>query len=319
MAVDSQTYVLHGLTIRSELTLDEPTVDVRPHDVLLRRGEPREVPQDVPEGELVAELVRNGRRGYTVVRDKDGVLVRFGGLAEFHIGIDDGTITSYSPASTDNRILSILATGTVLSVYLTMNGLCVLHAAAVEVENRAVVFTGLSGMGKSTCAAMACATGAKLIADDALVVELADEPRVLPGASHIRLRKKASSILDDFSPRPPSWETVDGRVAVAPARFTESAVTAALVVPRPSREARELQLKRIRGSRALPLLLAFARVPVWKDRRVVQRQFRNLAALADRLPVIEATVPWGPPFDVKPVKDLLAVVGGTTAGQHLME
>lgn len=306
--MDSNTYVLHGLTIRSELTLDEPTVDVRSHDVLVREGAVRDVPEEVPDGELVAELVRGDRRGYTVVRDKGGVLVRFGGLAEFHIELDTGTITSHAPASIDKRILSILVTGTVLSVYLTMVGRCVLHAAAVEVANRAVVFTGLSGMGKSTCAAMACATGARFIADDVLVVELADEPHVLTGASHIRLRKKASSILDDFSPRPRSWETVDRRVALAPVRCTEPTPLVGLVIPRPSRKANRLELERVRGKRALPLLLAFARVPVWMDSQVVRTQFRSMAALADRVPVLEATIPWGPPFEIELMRQLLESV-----------
>ncbi|HLF44658.1 MAG TPA: hypothetical protein VJA46_14190 [Acidimicrobiia bacterium] len=299
------TYLLHGLKLSSELALDEPTVDHQPPDLWIRIGEAREIPDEIPEGEVVAELVLGGRRGYTVVETHEGLLVRFPLLADFLINHETQTIISHSAETTDPRFLSILLPGTVLAVYLSMLGRCVLHASAVEANGRAVVFAGISGMGKSTCAAMACAVGARLITDDLLVVELSDQPHAVPGASHVRLRQQASSILDVFPTRPHSWETVDGRVAVAPPGCPNLTQIAGVVIPRPSRDIERLEVQAITASQAMPRLLAFARVPGWKRTDVVRSQFMNTGALANRVRVFEAAIPWGPPFDVDPVRQLV--------------
>ena len=297
--------LLHGLVLSSEISLDEPTVAGRPPDVWAKMGPPLDGSDEFPEREVVAELVVGGRRAYAVAETGHKLWLRFPGLADFLINPVSHTVSCHLSGSSDPRFLSILLPGTALSVYMSMLGRCVLHASAVEVGGRAVVFAGLSGMGKSTCAALACASGARLITDDVLVVESSDEPEALPGASHIRLREQASSILSLFAIRPRSWEMVDGRVAVAPLPYTESAPIAGLVIPRPSRDIDRLEVRRLRASQAMPRLLAFARIPGWKKKDVVRRQFLQMGALADQVPIFEASIPWGPPFDIEPVRELV--------------
>ncbi|MEX1133481.1 MAG: hypothetical protein WED83_01405 [Acidimicrobiia bacterium] len=298
-------YSLHGLLLSSELALDEPTVEGHPPDLWARIGDSREIPDEIPKGEVVADLVVGGRLFYSVAETDNGVWVRFPGLADFLIDHETRTIISHSGESTNPRFLSILLSGTVLAVYLNMLGSFVLHASAVEANDRAVVFAGVSGMGKSTCAAMACATGNRLITDDLLVVELSDQPRAVPGTSHIRLRQQASSILDAFATRPPSWDTADARVAVGPPRYSIPAPIAGIVIPRPSRNLDILQVQRVRGAQAIPLLLAFARVPGWRRAEMVRSQFMHIGALAERVPVFQVSIPWGPPFDVGQIGELV--------------
>jgi len=299
------TYLLHGLILNSEIPLDEPIVDLQPPDLWARIGAAREVPDEISEGDVVAELIMGSRRLYMAAETDHGLLVRFPGLADFIIDHESQTIICHSAESTDPRFVSILLPGTVLAVYLSMLGRCVLHASAVEANGRAVVFVGFSGMGKSTCAAMACATGARLITDDLLVTDLSDKPEAVPGASHIRLREKASSILDAFGNRPRSWETADGRTAIAPPRYTSRAPIAGIVIPLPSRDLDRLEVRRIRAHEALTRLLPFARVPGWTRRDVVRSQFMNIGALANRVPVFEIAIPWGPPFEVGPIGKLV--------------
>jgi hypothetical protein len=298
-------YSLHGLILSSELPLDEPIVDWQTPDLRARIGATREIPDEIPDREVVAELVLGGRPGYTVAETDEGLLVRFPGLADFVIDHESRTITCHSAESTDPRFLSILLPGTVLAVYLSMLGRCVLHASAVEANGRAVAFVGVSGMGKSTCAAMACATGARLITDDLLVAELSDGADAVPGTSHIRLRQKASSILDEYAIRPPSWETADGRLAVAPPRHASTAPIAGVVIPRPTRGLDSLEVHRVRAPEALTVLLPFARVPGWTRRDVVRRQFMSIGSLVNRVPVFEVAIPWGPPFEVEPMRKLV--------------
>ncbi len=55
-----------------------------------------------------------------------------------------------------------------------LNGKLALHASAVELAGRALVLAGPSGRGKSTLAAALCKHGAKLVADDAVAIDLVD-------------------------------------------------------------------------------------------------------------------------------------------------
>lgn len=301
----AQNYYLHGLGLHSDIQLDEPTAPDQTPDLSARLGPDREVPSQNPAGELVAELVFRGKRWYTVTETRDALLVRFPGLADFVLANDFSTIDCHPDPDTDPRALSVLLTGTVISVYLGLRGSCVLHASAVELGGRAVVFTGLSNMGKSTCAALACATGALLVTDDVLVADPTGQPHCLRGASHLRVRQQASSIVEAFEVSPKTWETVDGRLAIAPPRSRDQLPIAAIVIPRPSRESTRLVLERRRSSLAVRDLLSFLRIPGWKRHDIVSRQFRQVATLADRVPVYEALIPWGPPFSVEPIRELL--------------
>ena len=44
-------------------------------------------------------------------------------------------------------------------------------------------------------------------------------------------------------------------------------------------------------------LLAFPRVHGWRDKAVLAREFATLSQVVNQVPVFEATIPWGPPFD----------------------
>ena len=65
-------------------------------------------------------------------------------------------------------MVAILVTGLLVAYLLILDGQCVLHASAVEVDGAAVAFLGRSGIGKSTMATLCCAAGARLVTDDVL-------------------------------------------------------------------------------------------------------------------------------------------------------
>ena len=60
--------------------------------------------------------------------------------------------------------------GGALAAAVALRGACVLHASAVQTENLVIAFVGSSGMGKTTVAALCCASGARLVTDDVLRV-----------------------------------------------------------------------------------------------------------------------------------------------------
>ena len=70
-------------------------------------------------------------------------------------------------------LLAEFVAGPVLAVLLEQRGAFVLHASAVAIDDRvAIAFSGLSGAGKSTTAALFAASGFALVADDIVPLRL---------------------------------------------------------------------------------------------------------------------------------------------------
>ena len=75
----------------------------------------------------------------------------------------------------------------------------ILHGSAVETERGAVVFTGPSGVGKSTLAAALQQRGYRVLADDVCSIvydETVQEAQVHPGLAHLKLWADAAQQLD---------------------------------------------------------------------------------------------------------------------------
>lgn len=304
-------HVLHGYVVASDVPLDEPAIDGNGDAQIRVHRHTTELPTRPPDpGAIVADLTQRGRDIYVAVDSPDGTVVSFPELAQFLIEPDLETIHCHAPPEADEQLLALLIKGTVMSIVLGLKGLTVLHASGVERGGQAILFAGLTGMGKSTCAALACASGARLVADDAVVLERGETLMVRRGGTHLRLRPQAVSIVDQFEAPPTTWPTVDGRIAVAPTLSGDRLPLAAVVIPRPSADHPDLVVARRRPSAALPMLSAFLRVPGWRRPAIRRTHFLDLAAMLDRVSVFDAFIPWGPPFRVEPISRLLATVVG---------
>jgi hypothetical protein len=60
-------------------------------------------------------------------------------------------------------------------------------------------------------------------------------------------------------------------------------------------------------------LLANARIPGMVPAAMQKDYFETVAALATSVPVLEARVPWGPPFDAEVARELLAQTAAATS------
>ncbi|MGH3432032.1 MAG: hypothetical protein ACRDQB_04260, partial [Thermocrispum sp.] len=105
--------------------------------------------------------------------------------------------------------------------------------------------------------------------------------------------------------------TADGRLALRPrAMVGDPLPLAACVVPRPSKQATEVSIDRLEPARALLGLLQFPRVAGLREPAAMNRTFQGVAELVETVPVLLATVPWGPPFRPGVLARLLTTVGG---------
>lgn len=307
---------LYGLVVDSAVPLhqDRHVPAGTPVDVTVRWGAEMD-PQtqhEVLPGTVLLE-VRWGRAAeYLFVRHDDGrYTLRFMTICDFVVSPDLARVTVHPVRGADRGIAEVLTTGAMLAFQLYARGHAVLHASAVAVGDRAIAFVGPSGQGKSTMATLLCSQGAGLITDDVLHVE---DPGGLPlarlGATELRLRKGADTLAALFTTGGPDQRRSadDRQVLTLSADVPDRLPLAAIVVPRPDRRRRRIALTRRPPREALFDLLGYPRLLGWQDPTVLAEQFTHLGALVDRVPVFEAAIPWGPPFDPAVPRDLLAAL-----------
>lgn len=294
-------YQMLGMTVQSAFDLPAAPGD-GPPDLIIGGEPPRVVPDGPPAGTLIAGGVEPLITW--VARREDGsVLTRIPTFAEFTVmpGLSRATI-AVDPAR-DPGVASVLASGTLPSVVLGLRGVASLHASAVATDDGAILFAGHSGMGKSTLAALLCGAGARLLTDDLVCLDTHD--RVLPGATHVRLREAAMPLAHAI-PDATSHTTADQRLAVAPAAQSEPSPVAAVMIAHPDRTIRSVQASRLPPAAAAAALMEFSRVRGWRE-PVAMQALLSLCSRLARRPVYRVAVPWGPPFDPGTARELLAL------------
>jgi len=181
-------YTAAGLCVGSEIELPgmlgmEPRSDTP--DILFRLGD---VPESLPNA---VEL------GPTWQIDEQRFLIRIPNVARFLV-CDGREILVAPEAGTPLSEVAIFLSGTVLGILLHQRAHVVLHASAVEVGGKAVLFCGSSGAGKSTLAATLNKRGYPVIADDFSAIGFSPDgvPQVLPDGRNLKLWADATQQLD---------------------------------------------------------------------------------------------------------------------------
>jgi hypothetical protein len=129
------------------------------------------------------------------------ILLTIPGTARFLLTEGRDIAVAPAPGRLPNETAALLV-GTVLGILLQQRGRIVLHASAVEVGNRAMLFCGASGDGKSTLAAGLSKAGHALLSDDLCAIELraAGPPAVHPDGQGLTLWAEALDALDLKAP-----------------------------------------------------------------------------------------------------------------------
>jgi energy-coupling factor transporter ATP-binding protein EcfA2 len=287
-------YVLHGLRVESDISLPEPERNFAgTPDLVVRRGEARAT-DSVCDALIDLRFEQDGTVYYEAFRENETHwCIRAPNL--FTLRLVGTEATAIPHPGVEEALVPMMVAGMSTAFALTLQGCLVLHASAIEADGRALALCAPSGCGKSTLAALAAAAGRPLVADDLLRVGFDDAcPSVYRGASEIRLRAGAAALVDRWPER--NRVTFDGRTAVAPPRTAADELPlAAVVLPLldPARD--EVTVERLRASEAFGALLACPRLLGWRYRPVITRQFDQLTALATRVPIVVAWVPWRTP------------------------
>lgn len=111
--------------------------------------------------------------------------------------VENGNEITIIPVSgVSETELRFYLVGTVMSILLYERGLLVLHGSAVNIDNHAVTFLGISGEGKSSTAAAFLSRGYNLVTDDVAPVNFETKPyTITPGFPQIKLGQKTADVL----------------------------------------------------------------------------------------------------------------------------
>jgi hypothetical protein len=293
---------LYGLTFETDFPLhqDRTATDADANSpvvtVILDGRCPRA--DNLPVGEVLLDFAEGGDHWYSLVRRPDRSLVfRVYALCDFEISADLGTVSLRMVEGVDEGMASVMVVGTLAALQLYLRGELVLHASAVARDGRAVAFTGHSGMGKSTLAALLAAAGAAVISDDVLPVHPGAPTTVRAGSTELRLRP-GTKLVDGVLRGVAAGErtSADRREVVRFHGDGEDALPLdAILVPWPNRVDR-LEMERLSPQQAMLTLMSFPRLMGWRDPEVLRAVFAHVADVVRTVPVFRAHVPWGPPF-----------------------
>ncbi|WP_318011853.1 MULTISPECIES: serine kinase [unclassified Mesorhizobium] len=177
-------YRAYGLVVSSDVALPEltPTAPATP-DLEIAVG-----PIDFPDG---------ASHGATAFRfEATRQYLSWQAVGTFMIS--DGRRIDVDPApGIDDPLLAFPLLGPVMALVLHRRGLLVLHASAIAVDGKSVIFMGDKGAGKSTTAGAMIRAGHRLITDDVVALDLSDpgRPMILPGFPQLKLAADAAGAI----------------------------------------------------------------------------------------------------------------------------
>ena len=308
----AQVVKVHGLVVASEVPLHQgrPVVGVRP-DLVIAYGSERSIPPELPTGEPLGQHDNpQGGLFSSVTRTADGVLLRCHGVCDLAMDAGATRMVVHRDPDAVPGLESVVLGGMGLATVLMLRGHLLLHASAVSVGGRAVAIVAGSGMGKSTVATLLCDAGGRMVTDDVLRVDLPPTGAVVQrGSSEARLRPSSRVAAPEGAAQ---RQTPDDRSAVSlPPVDVDELPLDVVVVPYPDRSATEVSVELVSRADALVVVSAFPRLVGWRDPATSGTQFQLLGELVRRVPVVVATLPWGPPF----LPDLGAKVLDAVNGQ----
>lgn len=170
------SYELYGLAVESSLPLPEliPASFTSP-DVIIR------------EAKTPTSLENASGRGALYEINRRQMLMKLDNVANYLVSDGREIIIERLPAVDDATTRLFLFTSA-MGALLHQRGMLPLHASSIETPYGAVLFTGQSGIGKSTTAALFRQRGYTILADDVTVISLIDgKPMAVPGFPQMKL------------------------------------------------------------------------------------------------------------------------------------
>jgi hypothetical protein len=183
MLIPHYRYRVYGLVVASDIVCPELPSGSGPVDARIRYG-------------AVAETLEGATRHGSYFELAPGrTLVSARGVARFLV-VGGTEIVVDPDAGASESLVQTYLLGSALGALLQQRGLLVLHGSSVVASDRAVVFLGPSGRGKSTLASAMHARGYPVIADDLTALARGADGTlcVLPGPGCVRVDAQSQAL-----------------------------------------------------------------------------------------------------------------------------
>ncbi|MEM7116765.1 MAG: hypothetical protein AAF614_30310 [Chloroflexota bacterium] len=180
------TYTTYGLRITSQLELPEflPSQATEPIDVTIRMGK---VPLSLPSPK---------GKGILYEANEQQFLLKIDHIARYFVQAGNSITIDPRPEALSSDIRVFLL-GSCLGALLHQRGIFALHASAINTTHGAVLFTGPSGIGKSTLLNAFLQQGYKMLADDIAAIFIAKDqtPMIMPAFPRTKLWEDSAQAL----------------------------------------------------------------------------------------------------------------------------
>lgn len=254
----------------------------------------REIPADSEDLTYTSSYTdESGNPALRIWKTADGRFLRlayYDGI-QFWLEREGKSLWAVWPAASTLEDTASYLLGPVLGILLRLRGVTCLHASAVSIENRSVVFVGTEGAGKSTTAAGFARQGFGVISDDvAALVESPDGFRVMPAYPHICLWPDSVGMLYGSSEALPrfstGWEKCRLALGNQGTRFeNRSLPLSAIYLLGDRRSDQALFVERVRPQAGLLSLVADTFANKILDREMRAREFAVLGRLVTAVPI----------------------------------
>lgn len=229
--------------------------------------------------------------------DKGRHLIAYEDGTRFYIDVGAASIWATWPEPLTLEDTATYLLGPVLGFYLRLTGGVCLHGSAVVIDERAHVFVGPAGAGKSTLAAGFAALGCAVLTEDvACIDETREGLRVRPGYPRIRLWQDSARLLpavgSDLPLLTPNWDKRYLELRAGGHRFHATPVplaTVHILQPRAPMQA-PAALEGLGGQEVLTRLLANTYGKRLVDGPLRAHEFAMLGRLAQSVPVRALTL-----------------------------
>lgn len=175
------TYKAFGLIIKSEFEIPELLKHDGISDVKIILGK---TPQN---------LKNINKKGVKYQASKDEFLLEVDNIANYYVNGGNKITVELLKENLDKEVRLFLL-GSVFGALFLQRGLLPIHGSAIKFENSATIFTGLSGVGKSSMAAYFINQGHQALADDISVVN--SNLEVVPGFPNLKIWNDVLKKLD---------------------------------------------------------------------------------------------------------------------------
>ncbi|MDY9922934.1 hypothetical protein [Methanobacterium sp.] len=180
----SITHYAHGLNIKSELFFPEfPIKETSNVDVFIRFGKTN------LSNSISSKNIREVYLSkFTKIKITSGNLIHLFWNDIGIFSINNNEIIINPKTGLNLNFLKFLLFGHAFAILLHLRGRLVLHANAINMDNNAIVISGVSGIGKSTISFTFHQKGYKLLCDDVLSINIGKKCQtVYPSFPRIKL------------------------------------------------------------------------------------------------------------------------------------